>query len=99
MIAFILSMLVGATQFVLLSVMLKGALKGDMKKTVVPFIFKAFMYAIGFAALYFFFMESIYFVVAGLVTGFVIGLISTFVFTKKKEKQKGDDTGEHGRSD
>lgn len=99
MVAFIFSMLVGAIQIVLLSVMLKGALKGDMKKAIVPLLLKFFVYAIGFTALYFFFMDSIYFVASGLVTGVVIGLISTLIYTKKKEKQKGDDTGEHGRAD
>ena len=102
MVAFFLCAVIGGLQVVLLSVVLKGALGGKMKATLISLLLKFLVYAIGFSVLYFFFMQSIYYAAAGFVAGVVVSVVFVAVKTRKDNSavaKKGDDVNEHGRAD
>ncbi len=101
MIALIFCAGIGALQTLLLSVVLKGALGGKMKETVVAFLIKFLTYGIGFAVLYFFFLDDIYYAAAGFIVGAIVSFSIVAVkgikeSKKTQDKNKGDDA--NGRS-
>lgn len=88
MLAFIFCTAIGVAQTALLSVVLKGVLAGDMKKTMVFLMLKFLTYAAGFLVLYFFLMQSIMYAAAGFIAGvavsFAVLAVKTFKATKEK---------------
>ncbi len=102
MIAFVFCAVIGAFQMLFLSTVLKGALGGKMKSMLISLLLKFLVYAIGFAVLYFFFMDSIIYAGAGFVAGALISFIILAIKmekTDKNNKEKGDDTIGHGGTD
>ncbi len=99
MIALSVCFAVGFLQTVLLSIVLKGALSGDFKKTAIALFSKFLVYGIAFAMLYFLFMDSIFYAGAGFIAGVLISVIIVFVKSKKAlaENTEGDVRNEHGR--
>ncbi len=102
MTAFIFCLIIGFLQTALLSVVLKGALCGEMKKTVIALLSKLAVYAVGFTVLYFFFLNSVIYAGAGFIAGVVASVI--FVVIKSKNSNnfksvKGDDTSDNSRAD
>ncbi len=96
MIALVFCAVIGALQTVLLSVVLKGALGGKMKETLVAFLLKFITYSIGFAVLYFFFLDHIYYAAAGFIAGVIISVCIVALKSKKgtaksEDENKGDD--------
>ena len=92
---------IGGLQTLLLSALLKGAVNGNMKQTIISFFAKLFVYAVGFCGLYFFFTDSIYYAAAGFIIGVVVSLVVVAVRGMKKVKEsdiqiKGDDADGHG---
>jgi hypothetical protein len=85
-----------------LSNVLKGTLDGKMKSMLTSLLLKFLVYAIGFAVLYFFFMDSIIYAGAGFIAGVLISFIILAIKMKKTDKnnkEKGDDTIGHGGID
>lgn len=102
MAAFIFCAIIGGVQTVLLSVVLKGALCGKMKATLVSLLLKFLVYAVGFSVLYFFFMQSIFYAAAGFIAGVVVSFICVAIKARKESRAdagKGDDVNEHGGAD
>ncbi len=102
MVAFFFCAVIGGLQAVLLSVVVKGALGGKMKATLISLLLKFLVYAIGFSVLYFFFMQSIYYAAAGFIAGVVASVVIIAVKTRKDNSavtKKGDDVNEHGGAD
>ncbi len=101
MLAFLFCLAVGFSQTVLLSIVLKGAFAGDMKKAVIALLLKLAVYGTGFTVLYFFFLKSVIYAGAGFIAGVVASVIYVVLKAKKdsaSEKIKGDESGEHGRA-
>ncbi len=100
MFAFILCAVIGILQTALLSIVLKGVLAGNMRKTLAFLVLKFLVYATGFLILYFFFMQSIMYAAAGFIAGVVISFsfvaVKTIKETKKIDNSKGDDVNGHG---
>ena len=100
MLAFIFCAIIGAVQTVLLSVVLKGALGGKMKDTLIALLLKLLTYGIGFTVLYFFFLDSIFYAAAGLIAGVIVSFtvvaVKGFEKIKSDSINKGDDVNGHG---
>lgn len=102
MVAFIFCAVIGVFQMLFLSNVLKGTLDGKMKSMLISLLLKFLVYAIGFAVLYFFFMDSIIYAGAGFIAGVLISFIILAIKMKKTDKnnkEKGDDTIGHGGID
>ena len=101
--AFIFCAAVGALQTALLSIVLKGALGGKMKQTLIALFLKMLVYGIGFTILYFFFLDNIFYAAAGLIAGviasFPVVAIKSFKKLKSDSIDKGDDVNGHGGAD
>ena len=97
MISAILCAFTGAVQVVLLSKLLKTALSGDLRKTLVYLLLKILCYGAVFVVLYFFFMEDIYYAASGFPVGLIVAL--AILLIKSKKQGKGDDVNEHGGTD
>lgn len=97
MVAFIVSLTIGVVQTILLNLLLKSAVGGKMKQLLLSFFAKFIVYALGFTALYFFFLDEIKFVAAGLIAGVVISFIGIAIKIKKNktDNTEGDDADEH----
>ena len=97
--AFILSGIAyGILEVFLLHILLKSALSGDLKKSILPLFIKLMSYGAALLLIYFFFMESVKFLVKSLAIGYTIGVIVSIplilLFSKKTKKEipnKGDD--------
>lgn len=97
MISAILCAFTGAVQVVLLSKLLKTALSGNFRKTLVCLLLKFLCYGAVFGVIYFFFMEDIYYAAAGFPVGLIVALVILLI--KSKKQGKGDDVNEHGGTD
>lgn len=97
MISAILCAFTGAVQVVLLSKLLKTALSGDLRKTLVYLLLKFLCYGAVFGVIYFFFMKDIYYAAAGFPVGLIVALVILLI--KSKKQGKGDDVNEHGGTD
>ncbi len=100
MIALIFCAGIGSLQTLLLSIVLKGALGGKMKETLVAFLLKFITYSIGFAVLYFFFLDDIYYAAAGFIVGAIVSFSIVAVkgikeSKKNDDRNKGDDADGH----
>ena len=102
MVAFKFCAVIGVFQMLFLSNVLKGTLDGKMKSMLISLLLKFLVYAIGFAVLYFFFMDSIIYAGAGFIAGVLVSFIILAIKMKKTDKnnkEKGDDTIGHGGTD
>lgn len=97
MVAFIVSLAIGVVQTILLNLLLKSAVGGKMKQLLLSFLVKFIVYAAGFAFLYFFFLDEIKFVAAGLIAGVIVSFIGIAIKMKKNENDsiEGDDVDGH----
>lgn len=88
----------GILEVFLLHILLKSALSGDLKKTILPLFIKLMSYGVALLLIYFFFMESVKFLAIGYTTGVIISILLILLFSKKNSKtnkkeisNKGDD--------
>ncbi len=88
----------GILEVFLLHILLKSALSGDLKKTILPLFIKLMSYGVALLLIYFFFMESVKFLAIGYTTGVIISIPLILLFSKKDSKtnkkeisNKGDD--------
>lgn len=88
----------GILEVFLLHLLLKSALSGDLKKTILPLFIKLLSYGGALLLIYFFFMESVKFLAIGYTAGVIISIPLILLFSKKNSKNneneifnKGDD--------
>lgn len=88
--AFILSGIAyGILEVFLLHILLKSALSGDLKKSILPLFIKLMSYGAALLLIYFFFMESIKFLAIGYTLGVIVSIPLILFFSKKNtEKTK-----------
>lgn len=97
MLAFFLTLFLGIGEMLLLSTVLKNALAGDMKKTLIFILIKLLLYAAVITTVVLLPKTSL----VPAAVGFCIGLpgaaiVYTVVTVKKKSSVKGDDGVENG---
>ncbi len=81
---------IGFLQTVILSMVLKTALAGNFNKTLLFLLLKLGLYGVGFAVLYFVFLESIFYCAGGFIMGIILSVIATAI------RNKGDDVNGQG---
>ena len=88
--AFILSGIAyGILEVFLLHILLKSALSGDLKKSILPLFIKLMSYGAALLLIYFFFMESVKFLAIGYTLGVIVSIPLILFFSKKNtEKTK-----------
>ena len=97
--AFILSGIAyGILEVFLLHILLKSALSGDLKKSILPLFIKLMSYGVALLLIYFFFMESVEFLAIGYTLGVIVSIPLILFFSKKNTEKtkkeipnKGDD--------
>ena len=94
---FLICAVTGGLQTYILSVVLKGALSGNMKSTLLALLGKFFCYGVALALLWFLFMDDIIYGAAGFVVGVVASVIGVAVKSRKtktnnESSDKGDDS-------
>ena len=88
--AFILSGIAyGILEVFLLHILLKSALSGDLKKSILPLFIKLMSYGAALLLIYFFFMESVKFLAICYTLGVIVSIPLILFFSKKNtEKTK-----------
>ena len=97
--AFILSGIAyGILEVFLLHILLKSALSGDLKKSILPLFIKLMSYGAALLLIYFFFMEAVKFLAIGYTLGVIVSIPLILFFSKKNTEKtkkeipnKGDD--------
>ena len=88
----------GILEVFLLHILLKSALSGDLKKTILPLFIKLLSYGAALLLIYLFFMESVKFLAIGYTIGVIVSIPLILLFSKKNSDKtnkqfsnKGDD--------
>ena len=87
----------GILEVFLLHILLKSALSGDLKKSILPLFIKLMSYGAALLLIYFFFIESVKLLAIGYTIGVVISILVILLISKKKDKNlkqtsnEGDD--------
>ena len=77
----------GILEVFLLHILLKSALSGDLKKTILPLFIKLMSYGVALLLIYFFFMESVKFLAIGYTIGVIVS-IPLILLASKKSSEK-----------
>ena len=86
--AFILSgVAYGILEVFLLHTLLKSALSGDFKKTILPLFIKLLSYGAALLIIYLFFMESVKFLAIGYTIGVIVSIPVILLISKKNEEK------------
>ena len=86
--AFILSgVAYGILEVFLLHILLKSALSGDLKKSILPLFIKLFSYGAALLLIYFFFMESVKLLAIGYTIGVIVSIPVILLISKKNEQK------------
>ena len=86
--AFILSgVAYGILEVFLLHILLKSALSGDLKKTILPLFIKLLSYGAALLLIYFFFMESVKLLAIGYTIGVIVSIPVILLISKKNEEK------------
>ncbi len=86
--AFILSgVAYGILEVFLLHILLKSALSGDLKKTILPLFIKLLSYGAALLIIYLFFMESVKFLAIGYTIGVIVSIPVILLISKKNEEK------------
>lgn len=86
--AFILSgVAYGILEVFLLHILLKSALSGDFKKTILPLFIKLLSYGAALLIIYLFFMESVKFLAIGYTIGVIVSIPVILLISKKNEEK------------
>lgn len=85
----------GILEVFLLNLLLKNALKGNMKNSVIFLFLKLFSYAAALILIYFFFLNSVKYLAIGYTVGVIVSIPAILLISKKNDKStlpsKGDD--------
>jgi len=88
----------GILEVFLLHLLLKSALSGNLKKTILPLFIKLMSYGAALLLIYFFFLDSVKFLAIGYTIGVVVSIPLILLFskrnsekTKKQISSEGDD--------
>ena len=85
----------GILEVFLLNLLLKNALKGNMKNSVIFLFLKLFSYVVALILIYFFFLNSVKYLAIGYTVGVIISIPAILLISKKNDKRtlpsKGDD--------
>ncbi len=85
----------GILEVFLLNLLLKNALKGNMKNSVIFLFLKLFSYVVALILIYFFFLNSVKYLAIGYTVGVIISIPAILLISKKNDKStlpsKGDD--------
>jgi hypothetical protein len=73
----------GILEVFLLHILLKSALSGDLKKTILPLFIKLLSYGAALLLIYLFFMESIKFLAIGYTIGVIVSIPLILLISKK----------------
>ena len=86
--AFILSgVAYGILEVFLLHILLKSALSGDLKKSILPLFIKFLSYGAALLLIYFFFMESVKLLAIGYTIGVIVSIPVILLISKKNEQK------------
>ena len=86
--AFILSgVAYGILEVFLLHILLKSALSGDLKKSILPLFIKLLSYGAALLIIYLFFMESVKFLAIGYTIGVIVSIPVILLISKKNEEK------------
>ena len=86
--AFILSgVAYGILEVFLLHILLKSALSGDLKKSILPLFIKLLSYGATLLLIYFFFMESVKLLAIGYTIGVIVSIPVILLISKKNEQK------------
>ncbi|MBR3790005.1 MAG: hypothetical protein IKK46_04055 [Clostridia bacterium] len=86
--AFILSgVAYGILEVFLLHILLKSALSGDLKKSILPLFIKLLSYGAALLLIYFFFMESVKLLAIGYTIGVIVSIPVILLISKKNEQK------------
>lgn len=77
----------GILEVFLLHILLKSALSGDLKKSILPLFIKLMSYGVALLLIYFFFMESVKFLAIGYTIGVIVS-IPLILLASKKNSEK-----------
>lgn len=88
----------GILEVFLLHILLKSALSGDLKKTILPLFIKLLSYGAALLLIYLFFMKSVKFLAIGYTIGVIVSIPLILLIskknsdkTKKQISSEGDD--------
>lgn len=88
----------GILEVFLLHLLLKSALSGNLKKTILPLFIKLMSYGAALLLIYFFFLDSVKFLAIGYTIGVIVSIPLILLFskrnsekTKKQISSEGDD--------
>ena len=88
----------GILEVFLLHLLLKSALSGNLKKTILPLFIKLMSYGAALLLIYFFFLDSVKFLAIGYTIGVIVSIPVILLFskrnfekTKKQISSEGDD--------
>ena len=85
----------GILEVFLLNLLLKNALKGNMKNSVIFLFLKLFSYVVALILIYFFFLNSVKYLAIGYTVGVIVSIPAILLISKKNDKitlpSKGDD--------
>jgi len=73
----------GILEVFLLHILLKSALSGDLKKTILPLFIKLLSYGAALLLIYLFFMESVKFLAIGYTIGVIVSIPLILLISKK----------------
>ena len=86
--AFILSgVAYGILEVFLLHILLKSALSGELKKSILPLFIKLLSYGAALLLIYFFFMESVKLLAIGYTIGVIVSIPVILLISKKNEQK------------
>ena len=96
--AFILSGIAyGILEVFLLHILLKSALSGDLKKSILPLFIKLMSYGAALLLIYFFFMESVKLLGIGYAAGVVAAIPVILLFSKRNDKKENSNKGDDNK--
>ncbi len=87
---------IGFLQTVILSIVLKTALAGNFNKTLLFLLLKLLLYGVGFAVLYFVFLDSIFYCAGGFIAGVIFSVLAVAVNGRVNKNKEGDDVNGQG---
>jgi membrane protein CcdC involved in cytochrome C biogenesis len=77
----------GILEVFLLHLLLKSALSGNLKKTILPLFIKLMSYGAALLLIYFFFLDSVKFLAIGYTIGVIVSIPLILLFSKRKSEK------------
>ena len=77
----------GILEVFLLHLLLKSALSGNLKKTILPLFIKLMSYGAALLLIYFFFLDSVKFLAIGYTIGVIVSIPLILLFSKRNSEK------------